>query len=315
MSAPVYDLADKRVWVTGHRGLVGSALLRRLEREPVAALLGTTRETLDLRDASAVRDWVIKNRPDAIIHAAGTVGGIAANAARPADFLFDNMMMAGAVVDAAHKGGVERLLFLGSSCIYPKHADQPITEDALLTGTLEPTNEAYAVAKIAGLKLCEAYRAQHGADFISAMPTNLYGPGDTFDVENSHVLPALLRKARLAVEAGEPGIAIWGTGTPRREFLHVDDAADGLVHILQHYDEAGPINLGTGEDIAIADLARLVMDVAGLPGKLTTDPSKPDGTPLKRLDVSRLTALGWRPSIGLREGVEATWRWYLDQPL
>ena len=315
MNEPVYSLHGKRIWVTGHRGLVGSALMRRLEHEDVDEILTVSRAGLDLRDPAAVRRWLAEARPDAVIHAAGTVGGIAANAARPADFLFDNMMMAGAVVDGCHEAGVERLLFLGSSCIYPKMAPQPIREDALLSGPLEATNEAYAVAKIAGLKLCEAYSRQHGADFLSSMPTNLYGPGDNFDPQSSHVLPALLRKARVAKAQGEPGMAIWGTGAPRREFLHVDDAADGLVHILTHHSGPEPINLGTGEDVSIRELAELIMEIAGLVGPLRTDPSKPDGTPLKRLDVSRLSALGWRAGTSLRDGVASTWDWYLGQPL
>ena len=315
MNEPVYSLHGKRIWVTGHRGLVGSALMRRLEHEDVDEILTVSRAGLDLRDPAAVRRWLAEARPDAVIHAAGTVGGIAANAARPADFLFDNMMMAGAVVDGCHEAGVERLLFLGSSCIYPKMAPQPIREDALLSGPLEATNEAYAVAKIAGLKLCEAYSRQHGADFLSSMPTNLYGPGDNFDPQSSHVLPALLRKARVAKAQGEPGMAIWGTGAPRREFLHVDDAADGLVHILTHHSGPEPINLGTGEDVSIRELAELIMEIAGLDGPLRTDPSKPDGTPLKRLDVSRLSALGWRAGTSLRDGVASTWDWYLGQPL
>ena len=315
MNEPVYSLHGKRIWVTGHRGLVGSALMRRLEHEDVDEILTVSRAGLDLRDPAAVRRWLAEARPDAVIHAAGTVGGIAANAARPADFLFDNMMMAGAVVDGCHEAGVERLLFLGSSCIYPKMAPQPIREDALLSGPLEATNEAYSVAKIAGLKLCEAYSRQHGADFLSSMPTNLYGPGDNFDPQSSHVLPALLRKARVAKAQGEPGMAIWGTGAPRREFLHVDDAADGLVHILTHHSGPEPINLGTGEDVSIRELAELIMEIAGLVGPLRTDPSKPDGTPLKRLDVSRLSALGWRAGTSLRDGVASTWDWYLGQPL
>ncbi len=302
--APLYDLRGKRVWVAGHRGMVGSALMRRLAGEG-CELLAVDRAALDLRDPAATLAWMRAARPQAVFLAAARVGGILANARRPASFLEDNLLIAASVMRAAAATGVEKLLFLGSSCIYPRAAAQPIREEALLTGPLEPTNEGYAIAKIAGLKLAEGYRREHGRDFVSAMPTNLYGPGDDFDLETSHVLPALLRKAIEAKRAGRESIEIWGSGTPRREFLHVDDCADGLVHLMRHYSDAPPVNLGCGEDIAILDLARLVMRVAGLSGEPVRDLSKPDGTPVKRLDVSRMTALGWRPRIALEEGVRA----------
>ena len=312
MAEPLYSLAGKRVFVTGHRGMVGSALLRRLEREPVAALLTAPREAVDLTDQTRVGDWMAEHRPDCVFHAAGRVGGILANASYPADFLYDNLMMACTVIHAAHAVGVEKLAYFGSSCIYPKFAEQPITEDALLTGMLEPTNEAYAIAKIAGLKLCEAYRRQHGADFIALMPTNLYGPGDNFDPDGSHVIPALMRKAHEAKTSGHASMTIWGTGTPRREFLHVDDLADASVHLMQHYSDAAPINVGTGVDVTIADLAQTIMRAVGFEGGLETDPSKPDGTPRKQLDVGRLNALGWDAARPLDRGLRETYAWFLD---
>ncbi|WP_298914948.1 GDP-L-fucose synthase [uncultured Algimonas sp.] len=302
-----YDLTGKRVFVTGHRGMVGSALLRRLEREPVAGILTAGRDELDLTRQADVERWMSANRPHAVIHAAGRVGGILANSRYPADFLYDNLAMAQNVIASAHAAGVEKLLFLGSSCIYPKMAPQPIAEDALLSGPLEPTNEAYAIAKIAGVKLCQAYRAQHGADFVSAMPTNLYGPGDNFDLESSHVIPALMRKAHEAKLSGAPSMTLWGSGTPRREFLHVDDCADGCVFILKRMSRAAPINLGTGEDITIEALARAVMQSVGFDGTLTKDASKPDGTPRKVMDVSTLAKAGWTASIPLQQGLKRTY--------
>lgn len=304
-----YSLAGRRVWVAGHRGMVGAALVRRLAGED-CEVLTVDRTALDLTDQRAVRGWMHNARPQAVFMAAARVGGIMANATRPVDFLRDNLLIETAVLTSAEAVGVEKLLLLGSSCIYPKLADQPIAEEALLTGPLEPSNEAYAIAKIAGIKLAQAYRRQLGCDFISAMPANLYGPGDNFDPEASHVLPALIRKVHEAKAAGGP-VTIWGTGTPRREFLHVDDCADACVHLMRCWSDALPINVGCGEDIAIADLARLVMEVMGYEGELVTDPSKPDGTPRKLLDVSRLKALGWSPKIALREGIAATYRAFL----
>jgi GDP-L-fucose synthase len=286
--------------------MVGRALLRRLSNAP-CEILTAGRETVDLRRQAEVEDWVASERPDAIILAAARVGGILANDSAPADFLYDNLMIEANVVEAAHRAGVERVLIVGSSCIYPKHAPQPIPEDALLTGPLEPTNEAYAIAKIAGIKLAQAYRRQHGRDYIAAMATNLYGPGDNYDPETSHVLPALMVKAREARRAGREDLEIWGSGAPLREFMHADDCADGLVFLLEHYSDARPINLGTGEEISIADLARLVMRVAGLGGALRHDRTKPDGTPRKLMDSSRIRALGWRPSIPLEAGVRAVY--------
>ncbi len=297
-----FRLAGKRIWVAGHRGMVGSALMRRLARED-CTLLTADRAELDLEDAGAVSRWMAAARPDAIFLAAAKVGGIRANQRCPVEFLRNNLLIATSVIGAAHRIGVEKVLFLGSSCIYPRLAPQPIPEDALLTGPLEKSNEAYAIAKIAGIKLCQAYRQQYGADFIAAMPTNLYGPGDNYDLETSHVLPALLRKAHEARERGAGELVIWGSGRPRREFLHVDDCADALVHVMQHYSDAAPINIGFGKDIAISELARLVMRVVGLEGRVVTDPASPDGTPRKLLDVSRLNALGWAPAIPLEEGI------------
>jgi GDP-L-fucose synthase len=309
-----YSLAGKRVWVAGHRGMVGAALVRRLAREE-CHILTATRSELDLTRADAVDAWLAKHRPQAVIVAAAKVGGILANDSYPADFLYQNLMIETSVIHAAHRAGVEKLLFLGSSCIYPKLAPQPIQESSLLTGPLEPTNEWYAIAKIAGIKLCEAYRKQHGCDFISAMPTNLYGPGDNFDLSTSHVVPALMRKAHEAKLAGAERFAIWGSGTPKREFLHVDDCADALVHVLKLYSQAEHINVGFGQDLTIRELAETVARVVGFHGRIETDPSKPDGTPRKLIAADKLRALGWRPAISLQEGLAGVYRWYLAQGL
>ena len=306
MAKPLFSLSGKRVWVAGHNGMVGSALCRRLSHED-CELLTVDRRTLDLRDQRTVNEWMTETCPDVVLLAAAKVGGILANANRPVEFLHDNLLIETNVIGASHRIGVEKLLFLGSSCIYPRLAQQPIREDALLEGPLEPTNESYAIAKIAGVKLCQAFRRQFGSDFIAAMPTNLYGPGDNYDLETSHVLPALLRKAHEAREAGLHELPIWGSGLARREFLHVDDCADALVYVLQHYSGEAPINVGFGADIAIADLARLIMRIVGLEGRLVTDPTKPDGAPRKLLDSSRLTNLGWRPSIPLEDGIRMTY--------
>ncbi|HVR89972.1 MAG TPA: GDP-L-fucose synthase [Novosphingobium sp.] len=309
MAESLYRLSGKRVWVAGHRGMVGAALVRRLARED-CEVLTVGRETLDLTDQAAVRDWLVAERPQAVFLAAARVGGILANDTRPVDFLLDNLLIETAVLAGAHGAGVEKLLFLGSSCIYPRLADQPIREEALLTGPLEPTNEWYAIAKIAGIKLAQAYRQQHGSDFISAMPTNLYGPGDNFDLASSHVLPALIRKVHEAKAAGTP-VSVWGTGSPRREFLYVEDCADACVHLMQHYSGVEPVNVGTGEDLSILDLTRLVMNVLGYDGPIETDPSKPDGTPRKLLDVGKLDSLGWRVTTPLREGIALTYQAFL----
>lgn len=309
-SSPKYSLAKKRVWVAGHNGMVGAAIVRRLQREP-CEIVTVERAKLDLLRQDDVEQWVAQARPDAIILAAAKVGGILANSKSPGEFLYENLVIETNVIEAARRCSVSKLLFLGSSCIYPKLAPQPIPEEALLTGALEPTNEWYAIAKIAGLKLVEAYRRQYGLDFISAMPTNLYGPGDNFDLATSHVLPALIRKAHDAKNSGHAEFVIWGTGTPRREFLHVDDCADALVHLLTHYSDALHINVGTGEDLAIRDLAVLVADVVGFKGEIVFDRSKPDGTPRKLLNVGRLEALGWNPKIALRDGIAATYQWFL----
>jgi len=311
MSEFIYPLAGKRIWVAGHKGMVGSALVRRLARENCEVIVAGHTE-VDLIRQAEVEAWIARARPDAIILAAAKVGGIVANDTKPAEFIYQNMMIEANVIEAAHRADVNRLLFLGSSCIYPKFAPQPITEDALLTGPLEPTNEAYAIAKIAGIKIAQAYRKQYGRDYISAMPTNLYGPGDNFDLTNGHVLPALIRKADDARRSGQSQLTIWGSGTPRREFLYVDDCADALVHLLKVYSGAEHVNVGSGEDLSIRELAELVAKVVGFPGEVTTDPSKPDGTPRKLMSGARLAALGWRPHIGLEEGIRATYRWYLD---
>jgi GDP-L-fucose synthase len=307
------DIAkDAPIFVAGHGGLVGSAVLRRLEAEGFTNLLTARRDQLDLRDQAAVNYWFKANRPEFVFLVAGTVGGIMANSTRPAEFLYDNMMIHATVVHASHLFDVRKLLYLGSSCIYPRLAHQPITEDELLTGPLEPTNEAYALAKIAGIKLCDSYRKQYGCDFVSAMPTNLYGPNDNFDLQSSHVLPALIRKFDDARRSGAPSVEIWGTGSAQREFLHVDDLADACLFLLRTYDELGPINVGTGQDLSIRALAQMVRDIVYPQAELTFDTSKPDGTPRKVLDVSRLNALGWHARIGLPEGIASTYQWYLD---
>ena len=303
---------DARVFMAGHRGLVGSAILRRLEAEGFRNVLTATREQLDLRDQAAVNYWFRANRPEYVFLVAGTVGGIMANSTRPAEFIYDNMMIHATVVHAAHLFGARKLLYLGSSCIYPREAPQPMKEEDLLSGRLEATNEPYAIAKIAGIKLCQAYRKQYGCDFISAMPTNLYGPNDNFDLTSSHVLPALIRKFHDARVAGRAEVEVWGPGTPRREFLHVDDLADACVFLMRRYDAAPHINVGTGEDQTIRELAETVRDLVYPEAVLAFDASKPDGTPRKLLDVSRLHALGWRHRIGLREGIESSYRWFLE---
>jgi GDP-L-fucose synthase len=304
--------ADARVFVAGHRGLVGSAILRRLEAEGASRVLTATREQLDLRDQAAVNYWFRANRPEYVFLVAGTVGGILANSTRPAEFIYDNMMIHATVVHAAHLFPVKRLLYLGSSCIYPRQAPQPMKESDLLSSPLEPTNEPYAVAKIAGIKLCQAYRSQYGCDFISAMPTNLYGPNDNFDLASSHVLPALVRKFHDAKVEGRQEVPIWGTGSPRREFLHVDDLADACVFLMRRYDASEHINVGTGEDLTIRELAELVKDAVHPQAQLVFDATKPDGAPRKLLDVSRLHALGWRHKIGLEEGIASSYRWFLE---
>jgi GDP-L-fucose synthase len=307
-----YVLAGKRVWVAGHRGLVGSALVRRLERED-CEVLTVSRSKCDLRDPAQVDRWMGEARVDAIFLAAAQVGGILANDTRPVAFLYDNMLIQNTVIEAARKFGVEKLMFLGSSCIYPRLAPQPIPESALLTGPLEPTNQWYALAKIAGIKLCQAYRRQYGCDFFSVMPTNLYGPSDNFDLLSSHVVPGLMAKVHQAKESGAREIEVWGTGKPQREFLHVDDAADGMVYLMQHYSDDDIVNLGTGNEITIADLASLMCRVVGFRGGVRFDTSKPDGTPRKVLDLTRLHALGWRAHISLTDGLQRTYRWYLEQ--
>ena len=300
------------VFVAGHGGLVGSAIVRRLEADGFLDLRTVGRDALDLRDQAAVDAWFDVQRPRYVFLVAGTVGGIHANSTRPAEFLYDNLMIHSTVVQAAHRTGVDKLLYLGSSCIYPRHADQPITEEALLTGPLEPTNEGYALAKIAGIKLCETYRRQYGDDFISAMPTNLYGPGDNFDLEGGHVLPALMRRFHEAREAGDDSVTVWGTGTARREFLHVDDLADACLFLMDRYSEAGHVNVGTGVDLTIRELAETVRDLVHPEADLVFDTSRPDGMPRKVLDVSRLTDLGWTATTSLAEGLADTYRWYLE---
>jgi GDP-L-fucose synthase len=314
MADLLYPLAGKRVWVAGHRGMVGAALVRRLAQED-CEVVTAGRDSVDLTRQAEVEAWLADTRPQAVLLAAAKVGGILANATYPAAFLYENLAIETNIIHASHKVGVEKLLFLGSSCIYPKFAAQPITEDALLTGALEPTNEWYAIAKIAGLKLAEAYRKQHGVDFISAMPTNLYGPGDNFDLTSSHVLPALIRKAHEARLSGAIELTIWGSGTPRREFLHVDDAADALVFLLKSYSGDQHVNVGSGTDVTILELAERVARVVGFEGRIALDTSKPDGTPRKLMSGDKLARLGWQPRIELESGIRATYDWFVNNKL
>jgi GDP-L-fucose synthase len=304
---------DAHVYVAGHRGLVGSAVWRHLQAQGFTHLVGRTSAELDLRDRDAAFAFFEAERPHYVVLAAAKVGGILANATYPNDFLSDNLRIQLNVLDAALEHGVTRLLFLGSSCIYPKHAPQPIREDSLLTGPLEPTNDAYAIAKIAGVLQVQALRRQHGVSFISAMPTNLYGPGDNFDLPTSHVLPAMIRRFHEAKQSGAPSVTLWGSGTPRREFLHVDDLAAACLHLLEHYDDPAPINVGTGTDLTVRELAETIAAIVGYTGQLEWDTSKPDGTPRKLLDVSRLQSLGWQPTIPLDDGIRATYAWYTSQ--
>jgi GDP-L-fucose synthase len=301
-----------RIFVAGHRGLVGSAVVRRLQSEGFANVVTRSRSELDLTNQAAVQAFFANERIDQVYLAAARVGGIRANDAYGAEFIRDNLLIQANVIHAAFANRVSKLLFLGSSCIYPKHAPQPMNEDCLLTGPLEPTNQWYAIAKIAGVKMCQAYRRQYGFNAISVMPTNLYGPGDNFDLENSHVLPALIRKCHEAKERGDRELVVWGTGTPRREFLHVDDLADACVFLMDRYDNDQLINVGWGRDVSIAELAAIVKDVVGFGGGIRYDSGKPDGTPRKLLDTARLSSLGWAPRIGLRAGIEATYRWFLE---
>jgi GDP-L-fucose synthase len=304
-----YDLTGKRVWIAGHRGMVGQALVRALQGED-CQLLTVERAQLDLRDRDAVRAWMVQARPQAVIIAAAKVGGILANTSFPVDFLLDNLAIETSIMAGAHACGVEKLLFLASSAVYPRLAPQPMAEEALLTGPLEPTHEAYAIAKIAGIKLTQAFRQQYGADFIACLPTNLYGPGDRYDPASSHVMPALIRKVHQARQE-DSDVVVWGSGTPRREFLHVDDCADACLHLMKTYSGAAPVNVGSGEDISILDLTRLVMQVIGHDGAIVHDHSKPDGPPRKLMDSSRLTNLGWRPKVALAAGIADAYRAFL----
>ncbi len=307
----VFPLVGKRVWVAGHRGMVGSALVRRLERE-ACSVLTVPRKTLDLRRQGDVEAWLLENRPDAIFIAAATVGGILANSTRPAEFLYDNLAIGANIIHGAVKANVAKLMFLGAACLYPRLAPQPMSEDSLLTGPPEPTNEWYTVAKIAGVKLCQAFRQQYGRDFIVAVPANLYGPGDNFDATAGHVVPGLIMRAHEASACGAPSLSIWGTGKALREFMHVDDCADALVFLMKTYSDARMINVGTGEEISIGELAQKVSSVVGYAGALAFDTSKPDGMPRKLLDSSRVLAMGWRGSIGLDDGLRQTYRWFLE---
>ena len=307
-----YDLRGKRIWVAGHKGMVGSAVVRRLSSEG-CTVITADRAAVDLKRQEQVEAYLRADRPDAIVMAAAKVGGILANDTYPADFLYDNLMIEANIIQAAHEVGVEKFLFLGSSCIYPKLADQPIVEDALLTGPLEETNEWYAIAKIAGIKLAQAYRKQYGHDYISAMPTNLYGPGDNFDLNSSHVMPAIIRKAHEAKLSGAKEIVVWGTGTPMREFLHCDDCADALVFLLKHYSGHEHVNVGSGSDVTILELTQLVCKIVGFEGEIVHDLSKPDGTPRKLMSADKLRAMGWEPKITLEDGVRETYKWFLEK--
>jgi len=310
----IFPLEGKRVWVAGHNGMVGSALVRRLAYE-ICEILTVDRKAVDLKDQAATRAWIMDAKPDAIFLAAAKAGGILANDTYPVDFLYDNLMIEANVIEAAYRAKVSKLLFLGSSCIYPKLAPQPIPEEALLTGPLEPTNEWYAVAKIAGIKLCQAYRKQYGCDFISAMPTNLYGPGDNFDLDTSHVIPALIRKAQQAKLMGEAEMVLWGTGKPLREFLHVDDCADACVHLMKAYSGVRHVNVGSGTDLTILELAQRVCQAVGFDGKIVHDFAKPDGTPRKLMSADFIRSLGWSPKIPLRDGISSVYNWYLENEL
>jgi GDP-L-fucose synthase len=301
------------VYVAGHRGLVGSAIARRIDELGDRDWIGRTRAELDLTDRRAVFEFVTETKPDAMVIAAAKVGGIAANDAFPVEFLTENVLLQSNLLDAAHAAGVRKVLFLGSSCIYPKFAPQPIQESSMLSGPLEPTNDAYAIAKIAGIRLVDAYRSEYGREWVSAMPTNLYGPGDNFDLETSHVLPALIRRFHDAVQSGAPTVTLWGTGEALREFLFVDDAADASVYLLDHYNEPGPINVGFGKDVSIRELAGIIAGVVGFTGEILWDPSRPNGTPRKILDSSRIHALGWEPKVHLTDGIRATYEWFLSQ--
>lgn len=307
----MYSLVDKRVWVAGHSGMVGAATCHALASEK-CEILTAPRTELDLLRQSDVEDWCARRKPDAVIVCAGRVGGILANDTFPAEFIYQNLTLEANIINSAYLTGVEKLIFLGSSCIYPKHAPQPMQESALLTGPLEPTNEWYAIAKIAGIKLCQAYRKQYDCDFISAMPTNLYGPGDNFDLQSSHVVPALLNKFHAAKKAQADSVEVWGSGKAKREFLHVQDCAEGIIHLLKNYSDMDHVNLGTGKDIEIRELAELIKRVVGFEGEIQFDNSKPDGTPRKLLDVSKILALGWRHSVSLETGLKATYDWLLD---
>lgn len=309
IGAVPFELSGKRVWVAGHRGMVGSAIVRRLASED-CEVITAGRDELDLTDQRAVLGWMHNQRPEVVVLAAARVGGILANDSMPVEFLRDNLLIETSVLTGAESVGVAKLLFLGSSCIYPKLAEQPIKEEALLTGPLEPTNEWYAIAKIAGIKLAQAYRRQYGCDFISAMPTNLYGPGDNFDLNASHVMPALIRKVHEAKLAGGE-VVVWGSGTPRREFLYVDDCADACVHLLKHYSDESHVNVGSGSDVSIMELTRLAMEVVDYDGPVVTDPSKPDGTPRKLMDNAKLAALGWTPKTALKEGIAKSYAAFL----
>lgn len=307
-----FDLAGKRVWIAGHRGMVGSALVRRLRSEN-CEVLTVTRDVVDMRRQSAVEQWTAAQKPNVVFVAAATVGGIYANDTRPADFIYDNLAIEANIIEASRQTGVEKLLFLGSSCIYPRLAPQPMSEDALLSGALEPTNQWYAIAKIAGVMLCQAYRRQHGCDFISAMPTNLYGPEDNFDLASSHVVPALIAKAHAVKAANDGEIVVWGTGTPRRELLHVDDLADALVFLMKNYSDEQHINVGTGSELTIRKLAETIARVVGVEARLKFDPSRPDGAPRKLLNSEKLLSMGWAPKIGLEDGLRNVYAWYLDR--